>query len=212
MIYRVAEIRRDVRIALDQNMRSGQLEGLEDVETLSLDALIDSKIEEAAQRVELEAPAHLLEEGHTFGGDAPYWGDRGSGWVMLPRDFMRLIAFRMSDWERSAYRAITPGDPMYEKQSSRYKGIRGNPQRPVVAIVNRAVGKALEFYSCKSEEAYIARASYVPYPEIDGDGGIDICERCYRAVVYMTASLVLSAYGDREQGAAMAELANTIME
>ncbi len=211
MVYKVLHIARDVRIALDENMTSEQLLATGDIETLSLEDIIRSKIVEAVRRVETAAPVYFLEEGHNF-GDAVYWGDLESGWVLLPQDFMRLIAFRMSDWGRTVYTAISVDDPQYEKQSSRYKGIRGNVQKPVCAIVNRAEGKALEFYSCNSKEAYVVRASYLPYPHIDGDDGIDISERCYPAVVYTVAALVLTTYGEADKASALTELAKSIFE
>lgn len=211
MIYKLAEIAREVRIAIDQNMTSEQLIATEDIETLSLEEIIRSKIVEAVRRVETSAPVHFLEEGHDF-GDAVYWADLESGWVLLPDDFMRLIAFRMSDWERTVYAAISVDDPLYAKQSSRYKGIRGNTQKPVCAIVNRAEGKALEFYSCNSEEAYVSRASYLPYPHIDEDDGIDISEKCFTAVIYTVAALVLTSYGEAEKASALTELAKSILQ
>lgn len=211
MIYKLTEIARDVRIAMDQNMTSEQLIATKDIETLSLEDIIRSKIVEAVRRVETAAPVHFLEEGHNF-GDAVYWGDLESGWVLLPDDFMRLIAFRMSDWERTVHAAISVDDPLYAKQSSRYKGIRGNVQKPVCAIVNRAEGKALEFYSCNSEEAYVSCASYLPYPYIDEDDGIDICERCYTAVIYTVAALVLTTYGEADKASALIDLAKSIFQ
>ena len=211
MIYKLTEIARDVRIAIDQNMTSEQLLATDDIETLSLEDIIRSKIVEAVRRVETAAPVHFLEEGHDF-GDAVYWGDLESGWVLLPDDFMRLIAFRMSDWERTVYAAISVDDPLYAKQSSRYKGIRGNVQKPVCAVVNRDEGKALEFYSCNSEDAFVSRASYLPYPHIDEDDGIDISERCYTAVVYTVAALVLTTYGEADKASALTELAKSILQ
>ena len=211
MIYKLTEIARDVRIAIDQNMTSEQLIATEDIETLSLEDIIRSKIVEAVRRVETAAPVHFLEEGHDF-GDAVYWGNLESGWVLLPDDFMRLIAFRMSDWERTVYAAISVDDPLYAKQSSRYKGIRGNTQKPVCAVVNRAEGKALEFYSCNSQDAYVSRASYLPYPHIDEDDGIDISEKCYTAVIYTVAALVLTTYGEADKASAMTDLAKSIFQ
>ncbi|MBL6467839.1 MAG: hypothetical protein JNG43_07065 [Prevotellamassilia sp.] len=211
MVYKIEIVERDVRIAIDENKTGEQLISDEDVDTLSLNDIIRSKIVEAVRRVESSAPVRYLEEGHVF-GDAIYWESNGSGWTLLPDDFMRLVAFRMSDWERTCYMAISADAPLYDLQSSRYKGIRGNVQKPVCAIVNRAEGKALEFYSCNSEDAYVKRASYIPYPEIDEYDGIDISERCYTAVVYMTAALVLTAYGASEQAAAMNTLAKSIFE
>lgn len=211
MVYKIETVSQDVRIAIDENKTNEQLLGDEDIDTLSLNEIVRSKIEEAVRRVETTAPTFLLEEGHTF-GDSVYWEDNNSGWTLLPDDFMRLVAFRMSDWERTCYMAISADDPLYDLQSSRYKGIRGNVQKPVCAVVNRAEGKVLEFYSCNSEEAYVKRASYIPYPSIDEEDGIDISERCYTAVVYTTAALVLTAYGANEQASAMNTLAKSIFE
>ncbi len=128
---------------------------------------------------------------------------------MLPDDFMRLIVFEMSDWERGVYAAIGPGDASYALQRQRVKALRGTAQRPVCAIVNRPEGKALEFYSCKSEDAYVVKASYLPYPRIDRNGGIDVCKRCYKAIVYMIAGLTLATLGDTARSQGMIELSKS---
>ena len=211
MIYQITEVMRDVRVCLDQNMTSEQLLATEDIETLSLEDIIRSKIVEAVRRVETTAPIHFLEEGHNF-GDAVFWGDLESGWVLLPDDFMRLIAFRMNDWERTVYAAISADDPTYAKQSSRFKGIRGNPQKPVCAIVNRPEGKVLEFYSCKDTNAFVATGLYLPYPVIDDSDGIDICQRCYTAVIYTIAALVLTTYGEADKANLLMNLASSFFE
>lgn len=210
-MYKIETVSQDVRIAIDENKTSEQLLGDEDIDTLSLNEIVRSKIEEAVRRVETTAPTFLLEEGHTF-GDSVFWEDNNSGCTLLPDDFMRLIAFRMSDWERTCHNAISVDDPLYDLQSSRFKGVRGNVQKPVCAVVNRAEGKALEFYSCNSEEAYVKRATYLPYPKIDDEEGIDISERCYTAVVYTTAALVLTAYGANDRAEQLNALAKSIME
>ncbi len=217
MIYKISVLQRDVRIAMDENMSGKLLKDEADIDTITLDEVIRSKVEEAVRRVELAAPNHLLEEGHTFDGNGTtsdisiFWGDKGSGWTLLPDDFMRLIAFKMSDWERTCYEAIPVSDSRYALQSSRYIGLRGNVQKPVCAIVNRPEGKALEFYSCNSEDAYVQRANYIPYPKIEDDG-IDISQRCYLAVVYTTAALVLTAMGASGEASAMDTLAKSILE
>lgn len=202
---------RDVRVCLDQNKTSEQLLATDDVDTLALDDIVRSKILEAVVRVHTDAPTYLLEEGHNF-GDAVYWGDLESGWVLLPQDFMRLIVFEMSDWERGVFTAISTTDPEYELQRQRIKALRGTAQKPVCALSNRPEGKVLEFYSCKSERAYVRRAQYLPYPKIDKDGGIDICERCYTAVVYAAASLVLLTMGESEKSTALSEVSKTALQ
>lgn len=211
MIYKIADVMRDVRVCLDQNMESERLVLTDDVDTLALDEIVRSKILEAVVRIHSGAPEYLLEAGHNF-GDAVFWEDLESGWVLLPEDFMRLIVFEMSDWERPVFTAIGPDDPGYALQRQRVKALRGTAQKPVCAIVPRPEGRALEFYSCKNENAYVERAQYLPYPKVDEDGGIDICERCHTAVVYMAASLVLLTLGESEKSVALSELSKTSLQ
>ena len=211
MIYQLDKIMQDVRICLDQNMTSDALLESGDIDTLALDDIIRSKILEAVQRVHMDAPNYLLEGGHNF-ADAVYWRESESGWVLLPQDFMRLVVFEMDDWEQAVYQAISTDDPEYEKQRSRFKGIRGTAQRPVCAIAIRPEGRVLEFYSCKSKDAQVSRAMYIPYPKIDEDNGVDICERCYNSVVYTAAGLTLLTCGEVEKGNAVSELAQTFLK
>lgn len=210
MVYTVPEIVRDVRIAIDENKTSEQLIADEDIDTLSLDEIIRSKIVEAVRRVLTVAPIHLLDGGEPF-GDAVFWRSKASGWILLPDDFMRLLIFKMSDWERPVYEPITAGDPQYQVQFSRYKGLRGNPQKPVVAIVSRAEGRALELFSCKNESATVEQAVYLPLPKIDEYGGIEIPERCYMSAIYETASLVLAAIGQGELSSIMSDLSKQLL-
>lgn len=211
MIFQIDKIMQDVRICLDQNMESDALIESGDIDTLALDEIIKSKILEAVQRVHMDAPNYLLEGGHNF-GDAVYWRELESGWVLLPKDFLRLVVFEMDDWEQAVYQAISTDDPEYEKQRSRFKGIRGTAQRPVCAIAIRPEGRVLEFYSCKSKNAQVSRAMYIPYPKIDEDNGVDISERCYNAVIYTAAGLTLLTCGEVEKGNAVSELAQTFLK
>lgn len=211
MIYQLGKIIEDVRICLDQNIKNEALLDSGDLDTLALDEIIKSKILEAVQRVHMESPNYLLELGHNF-GDAVYWAEKESGWVLLPEDFMRLVVFEMDDWETAVYQAISTDDPEYEKQHSRFKALRGTSQRPVCAIAIRPEGRVLEFYSCKSKEAQVSRAVYIPYPKIDANQGVDISERCYTAVVYTAAGLTLMTCGEVEKGNAVSEMAQTFLK
>lgn len=210
MIYQVQRIARDVRIAIDENKTNEHLIAEEDIDTLSLEDIVVSKIEAAVRQVVSNAPVHLLDGGVPF-GDAVYWRDNASGWILLPDDFMRLLVFKMSDWERAVYEPITARDAKYQVQFSRYKGLRGNPQKPVVAIVSRAEGRALELFSCKNTNATVEQAVYLPVPKIDCDEGINIPERCYTSSVYEAASLVLSTLGQSEQSSMMSELSRQLL-
>jgi hypothetical protein len=210
MVYTIDEITKDVRIAIDQNISSATLEEIHDVDTLALNEIIQSKILEGIKRVHSTAPFYLLDGGYNF-GDAIEWEDKQSGWVLLPEDFMRFIMFQMDDWVRPVYNAISPDDAEYQKQQSQFKGIRGTAQRPVCAIVMRPEGRALEFYSCKSESAKVSKAMYLPYPTIDNENGVVICERCYNAVVYTIAALVATTFGDANKTNIFNELAKSAL-
>lgn len=205
-VYTIDRIAKDVRIALDRNMTSSALVELGDVDTLSVDEIIVSKIAEAVRHVHLAAPPYLLDCGKDF-SEGLYWNGDCSGWILLPDDFMRLIIFEMDDWERAVFHPISTESAEYAKQSSRFKGIRGNSQKPVCVISVRPEGRVLEFYSCKSEGAGVKRAQYLPYPKIDRYGGIEISEKCYRGVVYMAASLVLATVGETDKSKVYVELA-----
>jgi len=209
MIYQIDKVMRDVRVALDLNVNSRQLFKTADVDTLTLDEIIRSKIVDAVRTVEMQAETYLLDSGHNF-ADAVYWNDLCSGWILLPDDFMRLIVFKMSDWERSVYSAINETDDEYIQMGSRFKGIRGTAQKPVCAVVTRPEGRALEFWSCKSEDATIEKAVYLPVPEIREDG-IEICERCYRSSIYMAGALVAQALGANDAGQNLVETSKALM-
>ena len=198
MEYLVGDIVREARVALDQNNSSAQLAVLGDVDTLTLDEIIESKVVDAARLVESAAPGHLFDNGKVLGGIVVWSGQRGygSGHIMLPVDFLRLLTFRMSDWHRPVTEVITADSPLYAMQSSSYGGVRGNPERPVVAIVQHGAGLALEFYSCQSgRDAAVETALYVPRPAVSG-GKIDISSKLRDAIVYRVASMTAQSINE----------------
>lgn len=210
MIVQAEDMAKAVRVAIDMNHNSTPLLADDDLDTVSLDDIIYAKLVDAVRMVEMEAPLNLLEQGHQF-REAVTWGEDGKGWILLPDDFMRLVVFKMSDWRYAISEAITQDDPIYTRQFSKWKGICGNPERPVVAIVNRAEGHVLEFFSCKDNTATVDQAVYIPLPKIDADGGIDVSEKCYRAAVYRAAALALASIGD-QLSTTMVELSKSLLD
>ena len=210
MIVQAEKMARDVRIAVDMNHDSTPLLVEDDIDTVSFNDIIHAKLTDAVRMVEMEAPLHLLEQGHQFGENI-VWVDDGKGWLILPDDFMRLVVFKMSDWHHSVSEAITQDDPKYSRQWSKWKGICGNPEKPVVAIVNRAEGNVLEFFSCNDDTATVEQAVYIPLPRIDLDGGIDVSEKCYKAAVYRAGALALSSIGD-QLATTMVELSKSLLD
>lgn len=214
MEYLVENIIKEVKVALDENVDSSALSGLGDVDTLKLDEIVESKVVDAARIIESNAPAHLLDSGKAFGESIGWDGQPGygAGYIHLPDDFMRLVCFQMSDWDYALTMAITEDSPQYQMQRSRFAGVRGNPQKPVVAITSQPIGLVLEFFSCYSgENAFIKKARYIPIPRIK-NGKIDLCEKLKPAVVYYTAYLSALSMGEGDAAAALLATARELAE
>jgi len=213
MEYNVSDLKKEVRVALDKNMSSATLTSLGDVDTLSIDEIIESKIADAARLVENSAPVYLLDGGYPFATSIGWDSEPGygSGHIVLPQDWMRLVSFQMSDWNQAVTVAISEDDPLYMQQRSRFPGIRGCPQKPVVALVMRPEGLVLEFYSCTAGDVYVKRARYLPVPKIVS-GKIDLCEKLKPAVVYYAAYLTALSVGSGDLAAALLNISNELMK
>lgn len=198
----------EVKVCLDENVSSEALATLGDVDTLTLDQIIESKVADGARLTILDAPHHMLDGGESFKSQ-PVERKGSDGIVPLPEDFLRLVVFQMSDWSLGITDAVTEDSADYLLQTSKWKGIRGNVERPVVAITHQDDGRVLEFFGCDSTSATIKRALYIPMPEIDNNT-IKLCSLLHRATVYRIASLVALAIGDRDAAAAMLKTSNEL--
>lgn len=198
MTYKVEDIVHDVRVAIDMNAPDRHLLTDGDEDTLQLDTLIASKVIDACREILLEAPISKLDGVESFKDVEIAYSANGRVHIMiLPQDFMRLIAFKLSGWEYTCHSTIGVESPIYAMQSSRFTGIRGNSERPVCAITVCAKGRVLEVYGGNSD-ATVERADYLPEPFIDGDGNVKLPQQCYRACVHRIGALVLATLGDKQ--------------
>lgn len=208
----ITHIAADVQLLLEREAGGQSVEGFGADARERLRQVVEHVVLGAVEQIHRAAPTQMLDGGNTF-GDSLFWdeaedGQPATGHVLLPDDYMRLVVFEMSDWERPVYVAGAEGDPRFAKHSSRMKGVRGTPQRPVCAIGMRGEGAVLEFRSCKNRHATISRAVYLPYPAIDGETQtIDICTKCYRAVVALTASRVQGIRGNAQAAQQLEQMA-----
>lgn len=213
MEYSVQDIIKDVRKALDEN--EVNMSFIEDVYTLSLDAIIEQKIPDAVRSVTGAAPSRLLDGGVAFATmlnwDSGAAG-KGMGYTSLPDDFMRLVVFQMNDWRRPVVEPIEDTDPVYFLQKSKFPGIRGGIDKPVCAITTYATGKVFEFYSCVGGNSSAVKvARYLPFPSIK-DRAIDICKHLYTPVIYYIAGLVSCTYKEKEHGDVLFAIANDYLK
>lgn len=218
--YLLKDIIRDVRIAIDQNMDGESLSYFGDVDTLSLDDIISSKIVDAAMLILDSAPINMVGDVATDGSEEAeykkvYNTDKSFyAEIVAPEDFFRLVLFTMQDWKKSVTDKdlIYPTDEEYAIQRSRIEGVRGSAENPVLAYVPKfsAVNNkfCFEAYSCKENEAYAL--SYIPMPTIVDEQKIALSQELYKAVVYATAYLTAIAFNSDNQAMRLLSVAKQL--
>lgn len=213
MKYQVASIISDVRKVLDENSTAEKLTALSDTETLDLDAIIKSVIEDAARCVEAVAPLALVDYCVALNADnSTEWSMEWSGelkaTVKLPSDFLRMVALRLDCFAQPLYEFIGVEDPRYRLQASKY-AVHGTFERPVAAIVREAGKPLLEVYTTRGGKTQEYIGDYLPVPTI-ADNAIELCERCYKAIVYRCAGMTMVIYKDANAENVL-KLADTLM-
>lgn len=120
-------------------------------------------------RLILEEPPHLFGNAKSF--DSKVLIDtEGTGTLLLPDDFLKLICIKMSDWTLPVTR-ISPVLPIH---ASRWKGIRGTPERPSVVLSLNSSGKRVLKIFSSAPSAVMETGLYSPAPVIASDDSLDI--------------------------------------
>lgn len=199
--YSEDTIVKDVRTAIDENTSYSAFTDAEgdivDADTLEMDDIIRSKVADGLNAVRLSAPLSVLE----LSAESPAvtWTDKTKciGRVALPTDYMRLAMFKMSDWAMGVSECISPASALYRQQFSEWKGVRGNPSRPVIALSAdpSTGGGTIEFFSCDTTDA---TASLLYVKRTAKNTSYDIEAAIYRAVVLKTGALVMASYSNAE--------------
>lgn len=195
----------DVRTAIDENASAISLSSMDDVETLDLDKLIKATIADAATAVESAVPIALLDNTKSLDVSDPEtnvqvtWTDSTFALVQLPRDILRMCVLRFPSFKRPLYDFITADSPIYEMQHSRYGGVRGSAEQPVAAFVRKQGMAYLEVFTSggntDADNTDSVIGEYLPTPKVV-EGKIELCERCYRAIIYRCAALIMVIYKD----------------
>lgn len=92
------------------------------------------------------------------------WMQGGIGVIPLPEDCLRMVIFRMSDWERSVTQFHTPDDYEFRLRDMKPEWMHGCPHQPRCYIVPNASGAVLEFHSCDSRQSSVMEGMYIPRP------------------------------------------------
>lgn len=120
--------------------------------------------------------------------------DAGNGiWkIPLPADFMRLRVLHVGGWDEEVTVPFTDHEKGYRLHTSRYAGLRGNPERPAVLLKEGANGKYLEFHH--EGEPVITEARYVCFPDAAPERLIDLPPLLVTDIIRKTASQIALLY------------------
>lgn len=131
----VESLKQQIRVALDENHVSTELTGLQDTDTLTLNEIIESKIEDAAEAVVRSASIDMIGD-IAKQLDYPYVVSSQPPMCLrmsLPSDFLRLIRFKVAGWSYAVHEVAEPTRETLMKLHSPY-GVLGTAERPVVTI------------------------------------------------------------------------------
>ena len=194
MEYEILQLVKDVRVCLDENDVQNELLA-KDSSTLQLDDIIRSKIEDAVNGVLMSAPLEMLGSGVAVAFETIEW-DNGNAAddgelrmcrIPRPQDYLRLLCAKMPDWDYAVVDTISMHSDEYKMQKSRYSGMRGNPQRPIVADVVGKEGNYLELYTSAVRDIDFVR--YLPLIALSSASEVVSLPHSllYKVVVYQIA-------------------------
>lgn len=192
--YAVSDLVKEVKVLLDRNQESAGLLAPSDSDTLSQAELIESKIVDAARIILSDAP----EVEGTLCKNAVTWTDSNGyyvGKMVLPTDMLRILSVKAECWNRPA-EIISESDDAYKYQNCKY-GVRGNPERPIAAIVHTDNGKSIELYTSKKQDATLAFV-YVQVPSITTEQKISLPSVLKDSILYMAGYLTCISLGDTD--------------
>lgn len=148
---------------------------------------VEDFVDDAIRFIGRVAPVRALGEGESFVPSTTQEGNAAhSNPVTLPKGFVRLIAFQMSDWALPITDALYSDSPRYQQQADPI--LMGTTKRPVVFVCDG--DKNLEYYSStgtiKKAQAFIV-SDTAEYPE-----------QLSNVIAWKTAEMVLSAMNDAQ--------------
>lgn len=194
--YAVSDLVKDVKVLLDRNQESAGLLAPSDSDTLSQAELIESKIVDAARIILSEAHEDMV-EGTACTNEVTWTDSNGYyvGKMVLPTDMLRILSVKAEGWNRPA-EIISESDDAYKYQNCKY-GVRGNPERPIGAIVHTANGKSIELYTSTKKDATLAFI-YVQIPSITTEQKISLPSVLKDSILYMAGYLTCVSLGDTD--------------
>lgn len=163
--------------------------------------MIDEILDETADELQLLVPRYLLESEITAYNDEDVdhvVRHDGTGYVVLPTDFLRLSYFKMSEWTKPVFDAISEQHPDYVNQHNLYT--RGKPAKPVCVLRYDAVlgSMILEYFSVTVGNAVVHTVESAAF--ILRKLAEDLQDDLVDPLTWLVAGKVLQIYSTDEKG------------
>ena len=114
--------------------------------------LINAVLNEAAKRVLLNAPLHILDpvkSAEVAGTEDAT--DSKIGYIVLANNFLRFVSIKMANWKMPVFEVIRPEIDVEEYAMQQNEFVRGGTARPKVAFSMRTIEgtqkRVVEYYS-----------------------------------------------------------------
>lgn len=174
-------------------------------DTIRIDEYIKSCIPEAVVLVVQNSPNRCVNpKSSTISATS---NSDGSGYVLVPSDYIALVAFKMAGWKRIVSKAHEADSEVYKAQCN--PATRAGKYKPVCIDTYNSSGKrVLEYYSLGSGDAHTVEM-FVYESKFDETAGlnIDAGNPLFGAVCYMCASLVYSIFENQATAKEMQTIA-----
>lgn len=205
---RIEELVEEVRITIDEN-REEYSYFHNSSDNMELNEIIRTKLLDAIRFILESCPVSLLSPiAITLPENGHIKNDDGTGAIILPEDFLRLVSFQLSTWNRAVVNVAEEGSNTYLIQRNRYT--RGTPIKPICVFSHNDKGKrTMEYFTAgKDHEGNVNHsirgALYIPTPSIVNNteqGDSVYIPRLLRfAIINYCAGLTETSRGNPEAG------------
>lgn len=166
-------------------------------DTIKLDEYIKSAIPDAVNIIIANSPVRCVNK--KLGSTTPVVpGENGKGYIMLPDDYVSLIAFKLSGWKRMTAILYPITSEEYKVQSNEFT--RSGTHKPMCFLNYNETGqKILEYYAIGTTNP-VTVETFVYEGKYNSEEGIDLAanDPLAIAICYMCASLVYSIFENKE--------------
>jgi hypothetical protein len=177
-----------------------------DEDTVQIDEYIKACINDAINLLSTGVNGAIVNP-KTGGGITVTASGNGTGYIVLPDDYISLLAFKMKGWKRVVNKTYGYDSEQYKAQVNDYT--RSGINKPVCILGYDANGKKiLEYYSIKTTDtATIERFVYnASYKATDGLN-LSTSDPMLSAVCYMCAALVYKIFENHTTSEKLAAVA-----